>query len=226
MKTAIRCSELRFAYPAPANEKAFSLHIPAWELKKGEQCVVYGPSGGGKSTFLNLVAGILAMQEGSLQVLDLDLSQSTEQSRTEHRIQNIGFVFQDYPLLNYLNAQENILLPYRLNPVLQLSKEVVQRAQELLKRLGLKNKGHRKPSQLSQGERQRVSIARALITQPQLILADEPTAGLDPQRSIQVMELLEGLVQEEELSLLLVTHDPTIMSRFSQKLNIRGEEQE
>ena len=104
MKPAIRCSELRFSYPALENEKAFSLSIPAWELKTGNQCVIYGPSGGGKSTFLNLVSGILSMQEGSLEVLGMEMRKSTERSRTEHRIQNIGFVFQDYPLLEYLNA--------------------------------------------------------------------------------------------------------------------------
>ena len=132
----------------------------------------------------------------------------------------IPFVFQDFPLVDYLTALENVVLPYRINPILKLDETTLVRAKELLHHLGMHGKYHRKPKALSQGERQRVAVARAMITNPRLILADEPTAGLDPARSASVMSLLEEMVQESDCSLLVVTHDPMIRQRFALQLSL------
>ena len=181
---------------------------------------LHGPSGCGKSTLLDLVAGSLAPSSGSLEVEGEDLAQLTEAQRRAHRIRTIGFVFQDFPLVEYLDAEENALLPYRIDPRLHIDDETRRRAQDLLESLGLGDKINRRPAELSQGERQRVAIARALVTQPRLLLADEPTAGLDPQQSANVLATLERLCDERGLTLLLVTHDPRLLSRFDDTLAV------
>ena len=185
---------------------------------------IMGPSGCGKSTLLNIIAGELLPHRGKIQVLSTDLAQLDEAQRRAFRIQNIGFVFQDFPLVPYLSSIENVMLPYRLNSSLSLSKDTIENAKNLLHNLGLNGKEKRRPAQLSQGEQQRVAIARSLIANPKLLLADEPTAGLDPQRSESVMDLLEQIVRERGMTLVVVTHDPLIRSRFEQRLDLKGEE--
>lgn len=138
----------------------------------------------------------------------------TESQRRAHRIRHLGFVFQDFPLVEYLDARENVLLPFRLNPALELGPEDRERADRLLADLGLGGRRDRRPGKLSQGERQRVAIARALVTEPQLLLADEPTAGLDPAQGQSVLQLLERLCDERGLTLVLVSHDPAVLARF------------
>ena len=139
------------------------------------------------------------------------------------QIANIGYVFQDFPLVPYLNVVQNIVFPYRVNPSLILKEEVFERAHALLNRLGLKNKAQRMPAELSQGERQRVAIARALIAKPKLILADEPTAGLDLARSHAVLDLLEGIARDESAGLIVVSHEPQIVERFQHVLELEGQ---
>jgi len=209
---AIDIQNLFFQYGA--GEGAFSLQIETFNINPGSRAVLFGPSGCGKSTLLNLIAGELVPDRGNLSVLGQDLSQFSEQQRRVFRIQNIGFVFQDFPLVNYLSAEENVLLPYRINPSLQLKEESFVQAKKLLVDLGLEGKNNSLPSQLSQGESQRVAIARALITNPKILLADEPTAGLDPERTSSVIALLEDLVEKREMTMVVVTHDPQVRSRF------------
>ena len=132
----------------------------------------------------------------------------------------MGYVFQDFPLVPYLNVVQNIVFPYRVNPELILSTDAFDRADSLLRRLGLSDKASRMPSELSQGERQRVAIARALIAKPRLILADEPTAGLDLDRSHDVLDLLEGIATEEGAGLIVVSHEPQIVERFNHVLSL------
>jgi putative ABC transport system ATP-binding protein len=220
MKKVIEIRDLTFCYPAISGDDGFELKVSSWDLLQGEMAVLHGPSGCGKSTLLNLISGSLAMQSGVLEVLDVSRLNTSESERRAHRIGNIGFVFQDFPLVSYLSALENVLFPYRINPVLSLTKEVRLRAESLLDGVGLMNKIHHLPKQLSQGEQQRVAIARAMVTEPQLLLADEPTAGLDPKRAISVMELLEGMVKDWNRTLLVVTHDPMIKARFEKQLYI------
>ena len=223
MKTVIDIQDLMFQYPATSQNDSFTLRVASWSLLAGEMAVLHGPSGCGKSTLLNLISGSLPHQKGVLHVLGESRRGSSDAQRRAHRISNIGFVFQDFPLITYLSALENVLLPYRINPVLTLQEASIQRAKELLQNLGLQHKIHRHPQALSQGERQRVAVARAMITEPKLLLADEPTAGLDPDRSESVMELLEQLVLDNGCSLLVVTHDPQIRQRFSKQLALEGE---
>ena len=212
---AIRSTRLGFAYG-----QDFSMTVPAFEVSEGARIVLHGPSGCGKSTLLNLVAGALVPDSGTLQVCGTDLAQLSESQRRAWRVQNVGFVFQDYPLVDYLSAVDNVLLPYRLNSALKLDASAQTRAHDLLAALDLGDKVGRRPEQLSQGERQRVAIARAVVTQPRLLLADEPTTGLDPERSAAVLDLLDALVSEHRLTLLLVSHDPLVQARFEQQLEM------
>jgi putative ABC transport system ATP-binding protein len=130
-------------------------------------------------------------------------------------------IFQEFKLLNYLNVLENILLPYRLNPILELTIEIRNRATELAVSVGLSDKINRHPKNLSQGERQRVALCRALITSPSLLLCDEPTANLDPANRDKILDLLFEYGQEKPASLVMVTHDPEVLGRFDQQVDIR-----
>jgi len=211
---AILARHLRFAYEASPRPAAFGLHIPFWEVKHGARVALFGPSGCGKSTVLNLVAGLLAARAGSLEVDGRELVGLAEGRRRAHRISRIGFVFQDSPLVESLDAEQNVLLPFRLHRDLRLDHAARSRARLLLADLGLADKERHLPHRLSQGERQRVALARALVVAPRLLLADEPTAGLDPQQSAGVLDLLENLVREHGLTLVLVSHDPALLARF------------
>lgn len=219
---AIQAKDLRFSYRERGRKgpPSFSLQLSSWQVPEGASAVLHGPSGCGKSTLLNLVSGVLHPEAGSLEVQGLELATASEAQRRAHRIRNIGIVFQDFPLVDYLDATENVLFPYRLNPALRLDRSARSRARSLLAELGLGNKLGRRPATLSQGERQRVAIARAIVTEPRLLLADEPTGGLDPDRSESVMELLDSLRRERGLTLLAVTHDPALLPRFELALEV------
>ena len=217
---SIKARELSFHYPARAGEQGFRLRLDSWTVEHGSSAVLFGPSGCGKSTLLNLISGALVANSGALVVEGLDLSGANETQRRAHRIRKVGFVFQDYPLVDYLDALGNVLFPFRLNPALRLNAAARDRAQGLLVELGLEHRQHHKPARLSQGERQRVALARALVTEPSLILADEPTAGLDPARSAAVLDLLDELRRQRGLTLVVVTHDHALLDRFDQRLDV------
>lgn len=220
MAALISIQNLYFQYSKSQSQNPFSIQISSFSMADQEKWVVTGPSGSGKSTFLNLVAGELLPISGALNVLGEDLCAMSLDERQNFRIQNIGFVFQDFPLVPYLSAIENVLFPYFINPTISLNSEVRAYATHLLERVGLTQRIFAKPHQMSQGERQRVAIARALITKPVLILADEPTAGLDLERSHSVMELIDEIVEESNVGLLLVTHEPEIIERYSNRFLI------
>jgi len=220
--TAIQANALRFSYPQRPGDPPFSLKLPTWTVPSGGRVALYGPSGCGKSTLLNLIAGVLEVSKGSLQVAGVEMQGLADADRRAHRIRTLGFVFQDYPLVGHLSALENVLFPFRLNPALRLDRAARDRARALLTELGLGDKVRRAPRALSQGERQRVAIARALVTEPSILLADEPTAGLDPARSSAVLELLESLCARRDLTLVLVSHDPAVLARFEHTLEVGG----
>ncbi len=223
MSAIVSVQGVRFAYPSRKNSPTFELSVPDFELGAGEQWMLVGPSGSGKSTVLNLIAGELLPQQGRIEVLGQSIQTLDYSARQAFRIAHIGYVFQDFPLVPYLNALQNVVFPYRVNPALLLEQTVFERASTLLEQLGLGAKGARMPNELSQGERQRVAIARALITNPELILADEPTAGLDIDRSHSVMSLLESLATERQVGLLVVSHEPQIVQRFENVLRLEGQ---
>lgn len=213
--SSIAARDLRFTYA----DGGFGLHVPAWTVEEGARVGLFGPSGCGKSTLLGLVAGLLAGRSGSLRVAGQELVGCSESGRRRHRLTRLGFVFQDYPLVEHLDALENVLLPYRVGG-LKLTRQVRQRGADLLDELDLHGKHGRRPARLSQGERQRVAIARALVTEPAILLADEPTTGLDPARTDAVFGLLTRLCDERGLTLLLVSHDPGLVARLDQRWDV------
>jgi len=213
MNSAVAVEGLRFHY---GRGGGFHLHIPELTIPAGSRAAFHGPSGCGKTTALHLIAGILEPTAGTIRVGDTEITALIESQARAFRIGNVGFVFQDFALIEYLDVEHNVLYPYFLNPALRLTDEARGRARELLQRLDLGDKVRRMPGQLSQGERQRVAICRALVTQPQILMADEPTGGLDHIRSDVVMDLLDGLVAERGISLLMVTHDRSLFPRFDQ----------
>lgn len=201
---------LGFAY----REGEFRLQIPQFAVAAGEKVAVIGPSGSGKTTLLNLVAGIFVPEQGTVRVGDVPVNSLSDAGRRDFRISNIGFVFQDFELLDYLSVLDNILHPYRITRALKLSREVRQRAQALAEQMGIADKLQRYPQELSQGERQRAAICRALLPRPQLILADEATGNLDPENKERILDLLFESVDQHGATLLAVTHDHDLLPRF------------
>jgi putative ABC transport system ATP-binding protein len=175
------------------------------EVTPGQFVALVGPSGSGKSTFLNLVGGLDRPTAGELWVDGVELSLSKEKALTEHRRQRVGFVFQSFNLLPRLTALENVALPLMFVGVPE--RERLARARDLLVKVGLQDRLPHRPTQLSGGEQQRVAIARALVTQPAIILADEPTGNVDSATGGEIMALLRQLNRDQGVTLLLVTHD-------------------
>ena len=201
---------LEFAYP----DSGFRLDIPSFALRDGEKLAVIGPSGSGKTTLLNLVSGIIRPQRGEVRVAGTDIGTLSDAHRRAFRIRNVGFVFQDFELLDYLDVLDNILHPYRITGALRLDRTVRARARQLADDLGVGDKLARHPSHLSQGERQRVAICRALLPQPRLLLADEATGNLDPRNKGRILDLLFDSVDARGATLLAVTHDHELLARF------------
>jgi putative ABC transport system ATP-binding protein len=180
---------------------------------------VIGPSGSGKTTLLNLVAGILVPEQGTVHCDGSDISALSDSARRDFRISRIGFVFQDFELLDYLNVLDNVLHPYRITRTLKLTREVRERAGDLLQQMGLGDKLDRGVERLSQGEKQRVAICRALLPSPQIVLADEATGNLDPRNKGHILDLLFEAVQAHGATLLAVTHDHELLPRFDRTVD-------
>lgn len=209
---------LRFCYPG----SEFTLDIPEFTVASGEKIAVIGPSGAGKTTLLKLIAGIVLPEAGSVQVGGTELRGLDDAARRNFRITRIGFVFQELELLEYLNVFDNIVHTYRINPVLRLDADVRQRACALAEEVGLSGKLRRMPAELSQGERQRAAVCRALLPEPGLILADEATGNLDPENKVRILELLFHAAQQRRASLLAVTHDHELLPRFDRVVDFRS----
>ena len=206
----ISIESLQFAYP----EDGFSLQIPAFSVPVGQKLAVIGPSGSGKTTLLNLIAGISRPGSGRIRIAGTPVHELTDAGCRDFRITHIGFVFQDFELLDYLSVLDNILHPYRITRALQLTPEVRRRARELAGQMGIGDKLERHAGDLSQGEKQRAAICRALLPQPKLILADEATGNLDPDNKLRILDLLFNAVDQQGATLLAVTHDHELLPRF------------
>jgi putative ABC transport system ATP-binding protein len=213
---------LRFAYP----DGTFHLCIPDFSVNEGEKVAVIGPSGSGKTTLLNLVAGILVPGQGELSVGGIPVGRLSDAQRRDFRISTIGFVFQDFELLDYLTVWDNILHPYRITGALSLDGEIRDRAWNLAENMGIADKLKRRPGRLSQGEKQRAAICRALLPGPRLILADEATGNLDPENKTHILDLLFSAVDDRGSTLLAVTHDHELLSRFDRVVDFRSFQQE
>jgi putative ABC transport system ATP-binding protein len=177
----------------------------SFDLKRGEFVALVGPSGSGKTTMLAMLAALLRPTAGSIAIDGQELGAMNQRERAAFRRRKIGFTFQDNNLVSYLTALENVELMLRLNG--EFNKENRKRARELLVILGLEERLNVLPRQLSGGQQQRVAIARSLVNQPTLVLADEPTASLDSERAFQVVETLAELVHEQNRAGVMVTHD-------------------
>jgi putative ABC transport system ATP-binding protein len=212
----IELRDVRFRY----RHGGFVLFVPDLRVPPGARAAAIGPSGSGKTTLLNLVSGIERPQAGEVQTAGVRVDRLSPAERRAFRITHIGFVFQDFLLLDYLDVRQNILYPYRLHPELRLDREARARADELAGELGLAPYLNRPPGELSQGERQRVAIARALVTSPKLVLADEPTGNLDPDTKMEALELLFKQCDALDMTLLMVTHDHGLLGRFGQVIDV------
>lgn len=206
---------LEFKYP----KGDFRLRIPEFAVAESEKVAVVGPSGSGKTTLLNLIAGILISTNGTVQVENTTMNELADDRRRDFRISNVGFVFQDFELLDYLSVLDNILHPYRITKALSLNKTVRQRAIETADALGIGDMLKRYPEDLSKGEKQRVAICRAILSKPKLILADEPTGNLDPDNKTKILDLLFHSVEEHKATLLAVTHDYELLKRFDRVID-------
>ncbi len=192
------------------------------EIERGEFVALVGPSGSGKSTLLNLLGGLDRPTNGQIHVQGLDLHVADEGALTGHRRHNVGFVFQTFNLLPTLTALENVALPLMLSGV--GLKERERRAGELLERVGMGQRLHHRPTEMSGGEQQRAAIARALVNNPQLVLADEPTGNLDSATGAEVMSLLRELNSERGVTLIIVTHDLEIADYAKKIVSLRDGE--
>jgi putative ABC transport system ATP-binding protein len=213
----IRIEGLRFHY----GEGDFQLRIPELTVDSGTTTAFIGPSGSGKTTLLNLIAGIIPPETGHVRTRSVEVSSLSDAERRRFRITSVGLVFQEFELLEYLTVLDNILLPYRIHGALRLDSAVRERARTLAERVGIADKLHRHPRRLSQGERQRVAVCRAVLTDPPLLLTDEPTGNLDPVNREKVLDILFDYVEESGTTLVSVTHDHEILSRFGRVVDFR-----
>lgn len=188
-------------------------------INEGEFVVLLGKSGSGKSTLLNLISGIDAPSSGEIFVNNESLTHMSENKRTLFRRRNIGFVFQGFNLIPTLTVIDNLLLPLELTK--QLDDETRLRANKLLEQLGVIDRLDYYPDQLSSGEQQRIAIARALIHQPAIILADEPTGNLDQETGQEVLALLDQLVRQEGKTMVMVTHSQEVIGLADRLMTIR-----
>lgn len=211
----IRLENISFSYP----KGSFSLEFPSLQVEAGTHAALIGPSGSGKSTLLNLLSGILLPEKGTVHIYKEQINSKAEAARRAFRLQEIGMIFQSFALLQYLNVENNIMLPLILSGQ-TITKELKGRCRELLKSVGLEGMESRHPAQLSQGEQQRVAICRALINKPKIILADEPTGNLDHDNATSVLDLMLEQVRISGATLIMSTHDRSLFDKFDRVIDI------
>lgn len=215
----IRALGVNYAY-GTGETRTQVLFDNSLEISRGEVVIMTGPSGSGKSTLLTLIGALRTMQRGYLEVLDRNLSKAGERGRGQLRKQ-IGFIFQQHNLFSSLSAIENVRMAAALGP--GGFKEINHRCEAILERLGLGDRTHHRPAELSGGQRQRVAISRALVNRPKMVLADEPTASLDAESSLAVLDLLHELAEgPDKTTVLLVTHDQRVIDRADRIVRLVG----
>lgn len=200
----------------------FHFAIDQLKIEQGQSVAIIGPSGCGKTTLLSLLAGILPCQSGSIIIKDQLIHQLSEAERRAFRVLNIGSVFQDFSLIDYLTVLDNILHPFRINRYLKLTNEARQRAEAMSSELGIAHCLHDYIGDISQGELQRTAICRALICRPGVILADEPTGNLDPKNKQWVLNTLKNYAQKHQAALVVATHDMELLKHFDQVITLPG----
>ena len=208
--------EVEFAY----GTEAFALRGSEPDIAPGERIACIGPSGSGKTTLLRLLAGIYSPSAGTVTVGEHAVHDLTDVGRRDYRIQNVGFIFQDFRMIDYLNVRENMLLPWRISAALTLDEGVHARLQSIAGALDLTSHLDAGIDTLSQGEQQRAAIGRALLPQPGLLLADEPTGNLDPRNAREALDLIREICEENGAALLLVSHDQSVLDQFDTVLDL------
>lgn len=185
---------------------------------KGEFTAVWGPSGSGKTTLLNLIGTIDEPSSGKILINGDDVSNMSDNEKSEYRNNRIGFIFQNFNLIPVLNAVENVMLPLQIRNA--KTRSARDKAMERLKQVGLENLSMNRPDMMSGGQRQRVAIARALVTDPEVVIADEPTANLDLKTSIGIMEIMQKLNESEGATFLFSTHDQRLLDRMKRLVRL------
>ena len=212
----VKINELNFRYDVGD----FQITIDDFKVQANEKLAIVGPSGIGKTTLLNLLAGILTPGKGSIVVADYNIAELGHEDRQDYRAIKMGLVFQEFELLEYLSVLDNVLLPFRVSTVLKLNNEVIDNAKKLCSEIGLGDKLSRYPGYLSQGERQRVAVCRALVTNPILLLCDEPTGNLDRVNRDHVIDILFRYSETKAAPLIIVTHDQDLVGRFDMSFDM------
>lgn len=215
----IRLDQIEHTYRGKQLEERTVLTIEQWSVPAAQQVLLRGISGSGKTTLMNVIAGLLPPTSGQVWLDDQAIYQLSEAQRDHFRAQNIGYVFQIHLLVPTLNAVENVEMPLVFAQHLSSSQRR-QRAAAMLDRVGLGAHLHHRPVQMSAGQRLRVAVARALINRPRLLLADEPTAALDPTNAVAIMDLLQEMCRTENATLFVASHDPTLTHRFDRVVDL------
>ena len=189
-----------------------------FSAEEGSTMAIVGPSGSGKTTLLGLAAGLDRASSGSVELNNIKLDNLNEDQRAAIRNEHVGFIFQNFQLLPTLTALENVMVPLEL----RREKNIKRRAADLLNKVGLEDRGHHYPAQLSGGEQQRVSMARAFINSPQILFTDEPTSNLDAETSRGIVELIFNLNKEAGTTLIMVTHDLELAGKTGRIIKLKG----
>ncbi|MEJ7645701.1 MAG: ABC transporter ATP-binding protein [Chryseolinea sp.] len=218
MSTPVLLSENLSKIYRSAGQDLTVLDNVSFSVQQGDSMAIIGPSGSGKTTLLGLCAGLDTPSSGKISLMGFKLNAMGEDDRAYLRNQYVGFVFQNFQLLSTLTALENVMVPLELRG----ERNIAAKAKELLERVGLGNRSHHYPSQLSGGEQQRVAMARAFITSPKILFADEPTGNLDEENANHITELLFGMNKEQSTTLVLVTHNLELAQRTQRILRMRG----
>jgi putative ABC transport system ATP-binding protein len=216
-ETVLQTEQLTKIYKS-ADRELVVLDKVSFSAEQGTTLSIIGPSGSGKTTLLGLCAGLDIPSSGAVSLMGFKINAMNEDDRAYIRNQFVGFVFQNFQLLPTLTALENVMVPLELRG----EKNVETKAKELLDRVGLMDRFHHYPSQLSGGEQQRVAMARAFITSPKILFADEPTGNLDEENANHITRLLFGMNQEEKTTLILVTHNLELAQKTQRILRMKG----
>lgn len=220
MKTLFKVKNVSKVYQSKgAKVKTFALRGVSVEIQKGEYVAIIGPSGSGKSTLMHVMGCLDTPNEGNVFVEDREVSSLSEDDLARIRRDKIGFVFQSYNLIAGLTAVENVALPMRFKGIGR--KQANEKARKFLRRVGLGERFHHKPNEMSGGEQQRVAIARSLINDPDAILGDEPTGNLDSRSGLEIVKLLEDLNKKEKKTVIVVTHDRHLAARADREIHIK-----
>lgn len=216
----IEAEQLCFDYPG-----AFRLRVKRLCIAKGEKVAIIGASGSGKTTLISLLAGILPVARGKIVVDGTRLHECDDTRRRAFRVSKVGFIFQDFELIDYLPVRDNILLPFYVNLSLSPPLDMLERVEKLAAEVGLEGKLDRHPLRLSQGEKQRVAICRALVARPSIVIADEPTGNLDPETTAAILDCVFERVENGGNTFVMVTHDHGLLNRFDRVIDMASLEE-